>query len=123
MKLPRRKLLHLAAGAAALPVLPRFALAQVRRDPIAIEEATIADLEEAYISGRTTARAVTQAHLDRIEAYDKRSPFINSLITVNPRALEEADRLDDLMRTSRQAVHCMAFRSSSKTTLMWLVCR
>jgi amidase len=100
MKLPRRKLLHLAAGAAALPVLPRFALAQVRRDPIAIEEATIADLEEAYISGRTTARAVTQAHLDRIEAYDKRSPFINSLITVNPRALEEADRLDDLMRTS-----------------------
>jgi amidase len=72
----------------------------VRRDPIAIEEATIADLEEAYISGRTTARAVTQAHLDRIEAYDKRSPFINSLITVNPRALEEADRLDDLMRTS-----------------------
>jgi amidase len=91
MKLPRRNLLHLAAGAAALPVLPRFALAQARRDPIAIEEATIADLEAAYISGRATARAVTQAHLDRIEAYDKRGPFINSLITVNPRALEEAD--------------------------------
>jgi amidase len=100
MKLPRRTFLHLAAGVAALPVLPRFALAQARTDPIAIEEATIADLEAAFISGRTTARAVTQAHLDRIEAYDKRGPFINSLITVNPRALEEADRLDDLMRTS-----------------------
>jgi amidase len=100
MKLPRRTFLHLAAGVAALPVLPRFALAQARTDPIAVEEATIADLEAAFISGRTTARAVTQAHLDRIEAYDKRGPFINSLITVNPRALEEADRLDDLMRTS-----------------------
>jgi len=101
MKLPdRRQFLHLVARAAALPVLPRFALAQARTGPIAIEEATIADLEAAYISGRTTARAVTQAHLDRIEAYDKRGPFINSLITVNPRALEEADRLDDLLRTS-----------------------
>ena len=28
MKLPRRRLLHLAAGAAVLPVLPRFAMAQ-----------------------------------------------------------------------------------------------
>src|SRR5262245_7996430 len=100
MKLPRRAILHLTAGAVALPVLRRFALAQARTSPLAIEEATIADLEAAYISGRTTARAVTQAHLDRIEAYDKRGPFINSLITVNPRALEEADRLDDLLRTS-----------------------
>ena len=28
MKLPRRKFLHLAAGAAALPAVPRFARAQ-----------------------------------------------------------------------------------------------
>ena len=108
MKLPRRTFLHLAAGVAALPVLPRFALTQARTDPIAIEEATIADLEAAFISGRTTARAVTQAHLDRIEAYDKRGPFINSLITVNPRALEEADRLDDLMRTSGRPLRAHA---------------
>src|SRR5262245_66697022 len=105
MKLPRRQFLHLAAGAAALPLLPRFALAQAQTGPIAIEEATIADLEAAYLSGRTTARVVTQAHLDRIEAYDKRGPFINSLITVNPLAMEEADRLDDLQRKrGRQSV-------------------
>ena len=29
MKLPRRKFLHLAAGAAGFPALPRFVLAQV----------------------------------------------------------------------------------------------
>jgi Asp-tRNA(Asn)/Glu-tRNA(Gln) amidotransferase A subunit family amidase len=65
-----------------------------------VVEASIAGLEAAYTTGRTTARAVTQAHLDRIAAYDKRGPFINSLITINPRALEEADQLDALLRTN-----------------------
>jgi Asp-tRNA(Asn)/Glu-tRNA(Gln) amidotransferase A subunit family amidase len=41
-------------------------------------------------SGRTTAHSVTQAHLDRIAAYDKRGPLINSLMTINPRALDDA---------------------------------
>ena len=66
-------------------------------------EASVGSLEAAYISGLTTARAITQAYLDRIAAYDKRGPFINSLITVNPRALEEADRLDALMQDDRSA--------------------
>ena len=70
----------------------------------AIEEATIADLEAAYAAGRTTARAVTQAHLDRIAAYDKRGPLINSLITINPRALEDADQLDAALRASGRPV-------------------
>ena len=61
---------------------------------VVVEEISITQLEAAYRSGRTTAHAVTQAHLDRIAAYDKRGPLINSLITVNPHALEEADRLD-----------------------------
>jgi hypothetical protein len=65
-----------------------------------VVEASVTGLEAAYISGQTTARAITQAHLDRIAAYDKRGPLINSLITVNPRALEEADRLDALLRTT-----------------------
>ncbi|MEO7651523.1 MAG: amidase family protein [Bryobacteraceae bacterium] len=65
-----------------------------------IEEATIAGLEAAYLSGETTARAVTQACLDRIAAYDKRGPLINSLITVNPHALEEAGRLDAILKST-----------------------
>jgi amidase len=72
--------------------LPSPAHAQVSDG--AIEEATIAELEAAYTAGRTTVRAVTQTHLDRIAAYDKRGPLINSLITINPRALEDADKLD-----------------------------
>jgi Asp-tRNA(Asn)/Glu-tRNA(Gln) amidotransferase A subunit family amidase len=46
------------------------------------------------------AHAVIRAHLDRIGAYDKRGPLINSLITVNPRALEEADRLDAALKAT-----------------------
>ena len=34
------------------------------------------------MGGRTTAVAVTRAYLDRIEAFDRRGPYLNSLITV-----------------------------------------
>ena len=100
MKRHRRQFLHLVARAAALPAVSRFAVAQVQTGAIAIEEATIADLQAAYMAGRTTVRAVTQAHLDRIAVYDKRGPLINSLITVNAHALDEADRLDAALRTT-----------------------
>jgi Asp-tRNA(Asn)/Glu-tRNA(Gln) amidotransferase A subunit family amidase len=69
-----------------------------------VEEASIAALEAAYLSGQTTARAVTQAYLDRIAAYDKRGPLINALITVNPHALEEADRLDAVLKATGRPV-------------------
>jgi amidase len=72
--------------------------------PFPVEEASIASLEAAYLAGRTTAHEVVQAHLDRIAAYDKRGPLINSLITVNPHALEEADRLDAALKASGKLV-------------------
>jgi amidase len=69
-----------------------------------VEEATIAGLEAAYLSGQTTAYAVTRAYLDRIAAYDKRGPLINALITVNPHALEEAGRLDAALKATGKPV-------------------
>jgi Asp-tRNA(Asn)/Glu-tRNA(Gln) amidotransferase A subunit family amidase len=59
-----------------------------------VEEISIDQLHAAYKSGKTTAVEVVQQHLDRIAAYDKRGPLINSLVTVNPKALEEAATLD-----------------------------
>ena len=67
-----------------------------------IRERTIADIHSGYRDGSLTARAVTQAYLDRIAAYDKRGPYLNSLICVNPRALEEADRLDTAFRETTE---------------------
>ncbi len=39
-----------------------------------IEEITIAQLHAAYLEGKTAAREVTEAYLERIAAYDKRGP-------------------------------------------------
>jgi Asp-tRNA(Asn)/Glu-tRNA(Gln) amidotransferase A subunit family amidase len=58
-------------------------------------ECTIAQLHAAYLAGGVTARSVTRAYLDRIAAYDRRGPLLNSLITVNTdNALAAADTLD-----------------------------
>ena len=56
-------------------------------------ETAIADIHAAYQAGELTARQLVQIYLDRIEAYDQNGPAINSLISLNPHALEEADRL------------------------------
>jgi Asp-tRNA(Asn)/Glu-tRNA(Gln) amidotransferase A subunit family amidase len=45
-------------------------------------------------SGKLTSHQLLQLYLDRIAAYDKRGPTINCIITLNPKAMEEADRLD-----------------------------
>ena len=63
-------------------------------------EATIADIHAAYKAGTLTARKLVEAYLDRIERYDRGGPKINSLISLNPKALEEADRLDAAFRAS-----------------------
>src|SRR5262245_5789704 len=59
-----------------------------------IMEATIDDIHKAYKDGTLTAHQLVQMYLDRIEAYDKNGPKINSVITINPKALEDADKLD-----------------------------
>jgi Asp-tRNA(Asn)/Glu-tRNA(Gln) amidotransferase A subunit family amidase len=59
-----------------------------------VEEASIADIHAAYKAGVTNTRAVTQAFLDRIEAYDRQGPQLWAIIAANPNALADADVLD-----------------------------
>jgi Asp-tRNA(Asn)/Glu-tRNA(Gln) amidotransferase A subunit family amidase len=82
--------------AALLAVGASCAHAQDRGDkvPFQIMETTIDDIHAAFKSGRLTARLLVRRYLDRIAAYDKQGPNINSIITLNDHALEEADRLD-----------------------------
>ena len=63
-------------------------------------EATIDDIHSAYQSGQLSARQLVQMYLDRIEAYDKKGPAINAIITVNSHALAEADQLDAKFKAS-----------------------
>ncbi len=59
-----------------------------------VEEATIAGIHEAYRSGYLSAAELVSRYLARIEAYDRNGPALNSVINVNPRAVEEAEALD-----------------------------
>lgn len=59
-----------------------------------VTSATIADLNAAFSAGTLTSERLTQAYLARIDAYDKKGPTINAVITLNPKALDEARRLD-----------------------------
>ena len=65
-----------------------------------VVEATIDDIHAAFTSGQLTCRQLIQMYLDRIDAFDKKGPNINALITVNADALKEADRLDAAYRSS-----------------------
>ena len=62
--------------------------------PFRLQEATIDDIHSAFRSGELTCRGLVEMYLARIEAYDKNGPELNSVITVNPKVLEEADELD-----------------------------
>jgi amidase len=68
--------------------------------PFHLLEATIEDIHSAYRSGRLTSHQLVQLYLDRISAYDKKGPGLNAIITINPKALEDANRLDAAFKTS-----------------------
>lgn len=63
-------------------------------------EATIGGIHAAYRDGSLTARGLVAMYLERIEAYDRQGPQINSIITVNRQALADAERLDASLKAS-----------------------
>ena len=68
-----------------------------------ILEATIADIQAAFRARTLTARQLVEIYLERIGSYDKKGPAINALISLNPHALVEADRLDALYKSAGPA--------------------
>ncbi len=58
-----------------------------------VGEATIATTQSAIRDGRTSCRAVIEQYLDRIRVYDQ-ATRLNSIVTINPEALADADRCD-----------------------------
>lgn len=58
--------------------------------PFRVDEATIADIHAGMKAGQLTAQQLVRMYLDRIEAYDKKGPYINSIITINPKAMQVA---------------------------------
>ena len=63
-------------------------------------ETTVAGIQDALRTGAITARQLVQQYQDRIAAFDKQGPSLNSIITLNPEALADAERLDAVLRSS-----------------------
>src|SRR6186997_1418381 len=85
-------LLPLAATISVLaqtPPQPQPAPPQFR-----VEETTIAEIHAAMKAGRLTCRALVDAYLRRIDAYDKNGPALNAIVIVNPDAQKQADEMD-----------------------------
>jgi len=59
-----------------------------------VAEVSIAQQQKAMTEGRVTSLGLVQAYLERIAAFDQRGPKLNSIITLSPSALKEAEALD-----------------------------
>ncbi|WP_435199622.1 amidase [Janibacter sp. GS2] len=68
---------------------------------IDVVEASIAGLRGALEAGETTSEELVGAHLERIAAYDTAGIRLNSLVVMNPRALDEARASDRRRREGR----------------------
>jgi amidase len=79
------------------PALPLLVVAMTglvmsaQNPPFTVVEATIPQMQSAMSQGRVTSRAIVQQYLARIRKYED---DLNAIITLNPRALEEADARD-----------------------------
>ncbi len=59
--------------------------------PFSVVEAIIPDMQKAMQDGRITSRGLVEQYLQRIALYEDK---LNAVMTVNAKALQEADRLD-----------------------------
>jgi amidase len=66
-----------------------------------LEETTIAAIHAAYRAGEITCADLVDRYLARVEAYDKQGPAINSIVTVNARAADEAKAVDEAFARSK----------------------
>src|SRR5438093_223945 len=94
----RKKLVW--AGILILVVLLWPGKAPSQAQTFKLQETTIEAVQNAYKTGRLNAHQLVELYLKRIDAYDKKGPAINSIITINPKALDEADRLDAAFKRS-----------------------
>lgn len=81
--------LFLFLSALALGVSPR-----ARATTFELEKAGVPEIQAAIDAGALTYEKLVKLYLARIEAYDQKGPALNTIITLNPKALDEARALD-----------------------------
>lgn len=64
--------------------------------PNSLTRLSIPEVQSALENGETTSKALVGAYLDRINRLDHNGPNVQSVLSLNPEALDEAIRLDGL---------------------------
>src|SRR5437763_13933999 len=93
---------HLLSAIVALVLIGAGVPAMAADEKVCIENASLAELQQALAEGRTTASALTRAYLARIEAYDRAGPQLNSVREINPDALAIAASFDRIKPNPKQ---------------------
>ena len=75
-------------------VISHCSLGILNSAELSLSTATVADLQSAMSTGALTSEKLVSLYLARIAAYDQQGPKLNTIITLNPRALDEARALD-----------------------------
>ncbi len=72
-----------------------------------LEELDITTLQKGYKSGKYTVETIVKAYLKRINEIDKAGPKLNSIIYINPKAINIAKELDSELKNgkSRGSLH------------------
>src|SRR3989442_1781684 len=86
------------------------ASAQQTRASFHLQEATIANIRDAFVAGQITCAQLTRLYLDRIDAYNLRGPALHAIITVNPKSMDTATEMDRQYSANPSGVgplHCI----------------
>jgi amidase len=100
--MPTSRRNFIGTGLAAAVALPALSAARLQEEssstptprPFELDEMTLDALQNSLRPGQFTSHSITEKYLARIQEIDKAGPRLNSVIEVNPEALEIADALD-----------------------------
>jgi amidase len=73
----------------------------VLAEKVQIEELTISQLQQGYKDHKYTIKEIVGIYLDRINTIDRNGPQLNSIIVINPDALQIAEDLDREMAAGK----------------------
>src|SRR6266480_2903989 len=113
-KVSRREFLKYGAVAAAVAASSATILGsipEIRQETVtptrlpqtgpasSIEELTIAQIQSMFAAGTLTAKSLVNSYLSRITALDQNGPQLNSILQVNPDALNIAGQIDQMRQS------------------------
>ena len=94
----RRATISILIGAGLILLAGHDASAQ----SFQLTESSINDIHEAMQAGTLTCHGLVQQYLNRIQTYDQQGPKFNSMLYVNPQALQQADAMDQEFKRTRK---------------------